>query len=412
MGLELVRWLAGTWLLWRIRHCGADTDDPSRPLDLAGRTELDERGRGVTVVIPARDEDDNLPRLLASLAAQDPPPAEVIVVDDDSGDATAEVARAAGATVVAAGPLPAGWTGKAWACARGTEAAGALPSSPAESITASPGKARSVPVFPGDDPRSATPVPAAILVFLDADTVVAPGGLCRILDEHARRGGLVSVQPFHVMERPYEALSAFFNLVSMMGVGAFTPRRHARPTGAFGPCLVCSTADYATAGGHAHPDVRRRVVEDVALAQRFAGAGLPVSVLGGRGTISFRMYPGGIRQLVEGWTKNFATGATSTRPLTFVLISLWLSGCISAAWSLPAPAPAAVYLAYAGQLAWMLRRIGRFGWWPALLYPVPLAFFLVVFARSLVLTHLRGEVRWRGRTISTRSSRPTTGFRS
>lgn len=356
LALEAIRWGAGTWLLWRIVTCLG--------------TEV-ETG-GATVVVPARNEERNLPRLLASLADHDPPPAQVIVVDDGSEDATAEVAGRCGATVVAAGALPAGWTGKAWACARGAEAAGS---------------------------------DATALVFLDADTVVAPGGLSRILSEHGRRGGLVSVQPFHVTERPYEALSVFFNLVSMMGVGAFAPRRRARPTGAFGPCLACSPADYVSAGGHGHPDVRGRVVEDVALARRFTDAGLPVSVLGGRGTIAFRMYPQGLSQLVEGWTKNFAAGAASTRPATFVLISLWLSGCISAAWSLPAPVAAAVYLAYAAQLAWMLRRIGRFGWWPAVLYPIPLAFFVVVFARSLVLTHLRGEVRWRGRTISTRPTR-------
>lgn len=358
LALEAARWGAGTWLLWRIGTCAGTVGTDSV---------------GATVVVPVRNEEQNLPRLLASLAAHDPPAAQVIVVDDDSTDATAEVARRGGATVVPAGPLPPGWTGKSWACATGAEAAGDA---------------------------------AAALVFLDADTVVEPGGLSCILGEHRRRGGLVSVQPFHAVQRPYESLSAFFNIVSMMGVGAFTPGRQSPPTGAFGPCLVCSTADYLSTGGHSHPDVRSRVVEDVALAQRFTGAGLPVSVLGGRGTIAFRMYPQGLRQLVEGWTKNFATGAGSTRPATFVLISLWLSGCISAAWSLAAPAAAGVYLAYVAQLAWMLRRIGRFGWWPALLYPVPLVFFLMVFARSLVLTHLRGEVRWRGRTISTRSPRP------
>lgn len=357
LALEAARWGAGTLLLWRIGTCATTVG-----AELAG----------ATVVVPARNEEGNLPRLLASLAAQDPPVALVIVVDDDSADATAEVARGAGATVLPAGPLPPGWTGKAWACAIGADAAGAG---------------------------------GGTLVFLDADTFVEPAGLSCILGEHRRRGGLVSVQPFHATARPYEGMSAFFNIVSMMGVGAFTPGRRSPPTGAFGPCLVCSKADYATAGGHAHPDVRGRVVEDVALARRFTGAGLPVSVLGGRGTISFRMYPQGLRQLVEGWTKNFATGAASTRPAAFVLISLWLSGCMSAAWWLPTPAAAAAYLAYAAQLAWMLRRIGRFGWWPALLYPIFLVFFLVVFARSLVLTHLRGEVRWRGRTISTRSHR-------
>lgn len=374
LALEALRWGAGTWLLWRVGTCTA----------AAGAGDADRAG-GAMVLVPARDEEDNLPRLLGSLAAQDPPAAEVIVVDDGSADATAAVARRAGARVMTAGPLPAGWTGKSRACAKGAEAAGAHM-----------GAIRS-------DMRAGSRGSAAggTLVFLDADTWLAPGGLSRLLAEHDRRGGLLSLQPFHVTERPYETLSAFFNLVSMMGVGAFTPRR-AVPTGAFGPCLVCSVTDYAAAGGHGHPEVRGRVVEDVALARRFTAAGLPVTVLGGRGTIAFRMYPRGLGQLVEGWTKNFAGGAASTRPATFVLVSLWLSGCISAAWSLPAPAAAGVYLAYAGQLAWMLRRIGRFGWRPALLYPVALAFFLAVFARSLVLTHLRGEVRWRGRTVSTR----------
>lgn len=342
------------------------------------------------MVIPARDEEANLPLLLASLAGQDPPADDIIVVDDHSGDATAEVARRAGARVIAAGALPAGWTGKSWACATGVEAAGTgdLRAMRCDMRTGSRGKSST-----------------GTLVFLDADTVFTPGGLSRIVGEHRRRGGLVSVQPFHATERPYESLSAFFNLVSMMGVGTFTPRRQARPTGAFGPCLVCTAGDYAAAGGHAHRDVRGRVVEDVALAQRFTGQGLPVTVLGGRGTIDFRMYSDGLGQLIEGWTKNFASGASSTRPLTFALISLWLSGCISATWSLPAPAAVAVYLAYVGQLTWMLRRIGRYGWWATPLYPVVLVFFLAVFARSLVLTHLRGEVRWRGRTISTRPVR-------
>lgn len=354
------------WLLWRVPPCGAGKS--------AGRgADGGAAPPAGAVVIPARNEAANLPRLLGSLSAQDPPPGAVIVVDDHSEDDTAAVARSAGATVVVAGSLPPGWTGKSWACTAGATAANA---------------AR-----------------ADILVFLDADTVLAPGGLSRLVGEHGRRGGLVSVQPFHATERPYEALSAFFNLVSMMGVGAFTPRRQPRPTGAFGPCLVCTPPDYALTGGHAHDDVRGQVVEDVALAHRFTEQGLPVTVLGGRGTIDFRMYPDGVRQLVEGWTKNFASGASTARPLTFALISLWLSGCISATWSLPAPAAAAVYLAYVAQLAWMLARIGRFGWWPAPLYPLLLVFFLGVFARSIVLTKLRGEVRWRGRTISTRAAR-------
>ncbi|MCA5892264.1 glycosyltransferase family 2 protein [Isoptericola sp. NEAU-Y5] len=54
----------------------------------------------VSVVVPARDDAAALHRCLALLAAQTLPPFEVVVVDNASTDATAAVARRAGATVV------------------------------------------------------------------------------------------------------------------------------------------------------------------------------------------------------------------------------------------------------------------------------------------------------------------------
>ncbi len=355
--VEAVAWVAGVLLLWRIPRCQAAKPPPDEGTG----------GGDVAVVIPARDEQAVLPRLLASLRAQQPPPAEVVVADDASGDATTAVARAGGATVVACGVLPDGWVGKAWACWTGARA------------TTSP-----------------------VLVFLDADCELEPGGLARLVDEHRRRGGLVSVQPDHRTERPHEALSAYFNVVSMMGVGAFTVLgQRLRPTGAFGPCLLSARASYLAVGGHRA--VRGAVVDDVALAARFTEAGLPVTCLGGRDTIRFRMYPGGAAQLAEGWTKNMATGAASSRPAVLVLAVAWVGGCIGAATAgLGAgagPAAPAVYAAYAAQLAWMLARIGRFPWWTAPLFPLPLAAFLALFACSLVRTHAWGRVTWRGRKV-------------
>ncbi len=54
----------------------------------------------VSVVIPARNEADNIARLLESLWAQSAPPAEVIVVDAGSTDDTARIAQRAGALVI------------------------------------------------------------------------------------------------------------------------------------------------------------------------------------------------------------------------------------------------------------------------------------------------------------------------
>ena len=75
------------------------------------------------MIIPARNEAHNLPRLLESLASQSVQPREVIVVDDGSTDDTAEIARRHGAEVLVSKPLPEGWRGKPWACHQGAEAA-------------------------------------------------------------------------------------------------------------------------------------------------------------------------------------------------------------------------------------------------------------------------------------------------
>ena len=365
----ILRWLCGGWLLWRV----APVVGRRRALDDPDLFEAERPP--CSIVIPARDEAGTLPTLLASLTAERRPDDEVIVVDDDSSDGTAAVAEAGGARVVAAPPLPAGWTGKNSASWTGAAAA-----------------------------------TNEVLVFLDADTELLPGGLDRLLGAHQRRGGLLSVQPFHAVRRAYEQLSAYFNVIAMMGIDAFTPLGDRRvPSGAFGPVLITGRADYDLVGGHA--SVADEILDDVALARRYTEAGVRVTCLGGRGTVRFRMYPDGLRHLLEGWTKNFAGGAVGTRKLTLVLIAAWVSLGIEAGWTLVAAlggggavglGPATViYVAVAAQLAWMLRRLGSFHPLTSVLFPVPLAFFLLVFARSMVDVYVRRRVTWKGRQLAT-----------
>ncbi len=57
----------------------------------------------------------------------------------------------------------------------------------------------------------------------------------------------------------------------------------------------------------------------------------------------------------------------------------------------------AVYLLCAAQVAWFGRRVGAFRWYAALLYPLPLVFFFVVFARSAMRSGKK--VTWKGREI-------------
>ena len=75
-------------------------------------------------VVPARNEADVVGRAIASLAKQQyGGEFHIVLVDDHSDDGTAAAARAAAPagtlTVIAADPLPPGWTGKLWAVEAG-----------------------------------------------------------------------------------------------------------------------------------------------------------------------------------------------------------------------------------------------------------------------------------------------------
>lgn len=348
----------------------------------------------VSVVVPARDEEQTLPALLKSVAAQGSAVHEVVVVDDASRDATAAVAQAGGARVVPAGTPPPGWTGKAWACHVGVGAT------------------------TGD-----------LLLLLDADTVLEPGALAGLLAAHARHGGLVSVQPHHDVVRPYEQLSAYFNVVALMASAAFT-RRAAReqPTHApmaFGPCLLTSRDDYERAGGH--EAVRGEILDDAALAAAYHRVGLPVWCAVGGAAVRMRSYPGGLGQLVAGWTKNIASGASDAAPAATAATVAWISAhhavavgallsllvaVVGRGSSVVAGSPAlwtVAYVAVALQLRWVLGRAGSFRWWAWALFPVPLLAFDLVFARSLALTAVRRSVSWRGREVSLADHRSGEG---
>jgi hopene-associated glycosyltransferase HpnB len=74
----------------------------------------------LAVIVPARNESENIRQSINSLLAQDYPGAlSIILVDDESTDSTAEIASSLGAgdglTILPGAPLPPGWSGKLWA---------------------------------------------------------------------------------------------------------------------------------------------------------------------------------------------------------------------------------------------------------------------------------------------------------
>lgn len=358
----VARWLLG-WVLFKVPGLPRPTPDEDAPID--------ER---ISVVIPARNEAASLPTLLDALAAQTRLADELVVVDDHSTDDTAAIARSRGAHVISSPDLPQGWTGKSWAIWNGVAAS------------------------TGD-----------VLVFLDADTRPGPEFLHRILVEQRRSGGIVSVQPYHRMTHAWERLAALFNLLAVLGGGlGRDPKR--RGVG-FGPAMATSRADYLAVGGH--ESIRAAVIEDQALATRYADEGLATEAFAGRNDVEFRMYPHGVASIVEGFAKNFASGAGGLPVLRLVALVIWVSGLIGTSasltwqlawWPVNGHAPTLVailgYIAFAIQFAVMLRPVGNFGLIAAVM-PIPVVFFLVVFCYSMV-GYARGYVVWKGRRVEVR----------
>lgn len=342
---------AGILLLWRVPLCPGD----GLP-------------RSISIVIPARNEERNLPRLLESAQQLDGPPSEIVVIDDDSTDATASIASQYGARVIPSLPLPEGWTGKTWACTQGAEAA-----------------------------RSPW------LLYLDADTYFEPSGFkkfaaCgnRTSDENC----VISLLPYHVTKDLYEQVSVFFNLLMAFGAGGFGTVGKGR---LFGQCLLISRDLYARSGGHG--GVRKSILENFALAENIKTAGGTCMRFGGRGVLNIRMFPDGLAQLCESWTKAFADGAAASEPTILWLAIFWLT-TLCADFLLVVFAPGAVrvasavlYSLFVIQVAWLARQIGNYRLLTCLLYPLPLIFFFVIFALSLYRRVFKRKVMWRGRSL-------------
>ncbi|MEM7396919.1 MAG: glycosyltransferase, partial [Verrucomicrobiota bacterium] len=317
------------------------------------------------LIIPARDEEKNLARLFTSINELSIQPSEIIVVDDHSTDRTADVARAAGATVHPAPPLPAGWRGKTWACWHGAQKA-----------------------------------TGNTLLFLDADTLLQPQAIQRIQQAYEGRK-VLSLGPWHAVEQPYEQLSAVFNLMMFMGMGSFSLFGSPDdPRGLFGPFLLIDRDVYFDVGGH--EAVRGEILEHMTLCQRLRERNIPMRCLGGRDTVHFRMYPDGFSSLVEGWTKAFAAGASKTEPMTLMLTVAWMTGGMLAfIFTLLDPIYLITYGAYVISFYRMLGPIGRFSIWSCIFYPGLLVAFFIIFGRSALRRRRGDSVTWKGRTIDT-----------
>ena len=333
----------------------------------------------VSVIIAARNEEEDLPACLDDLLHQDLRARggrmEVLVVDGGSTDRTAEVARAhpLGPRVIPEPPLPPGWVGKNWACHTGSR------------------EAR------GD-----------ALLFLDADVRLAPEAVRVALARLESTGAdLLTLAARVVMEGFWErvVLPLYTQFVLTYFRSPHVNDDGSERAMANGQFMLFSRAGYEKVGGHAA--VRGDILEDVRLAQEVKRRGGRIRLYWAPDLLTTRMYRNR-KELREGLLKNlhgtrFSLGrqvgfaaailAFFLSPFVLAGLGVWEGNWI---WVAVAGFLIAVTLAKQAGFQRALRAPLRY----ALTYPLGCLFYLDLLARSIHRGTTDRQVTWKGRTYA------------
>ena len=315
---------------------------------------------GLSVLIPARNEEANLRACLDSILGQGITVDEVLVYDDHSTDGTAAVALSTGdarVRVLTPVPLPAGWFGKTFACAQLSAAAG-----------------------------------NRWLLFLDADARLEPEACARMLSEVQRRNlTFLSCWPrFEMFSGAERLLMPMLNFVVFsIFPGPLSLFRKEPSLGlAHGACMMMERAAYVRVGGH--NAVRGEIFEDTRMAQIWRAAGERGLCLDGAGVVHVRMYATA-SEIWSGFSKNFYLAFR--HPINFWLFLL----LHFAVFLLP-------FLGFSWQAAlvvWATRavlalRFGQ-GWLSVLAHPFAEVVVLAMGVESWRIARSREGVSWKGR---------------
>ena len=341
----------------------------------------------LTVIVPARNEEDCLGACLESLVLQSDEVFklgrdwELLVVDDHSTDRTVEIARSIpGVTVTPANKLEKGWTGKAnaiWTAAR---------------------RAR-----------------GRWMLFTDADTVHEPGNLRRAIHEAARhKAGMLSFSPRQIVSG--FAQRTLMPLIFCELALAYPPAKVSDPNqrvaAANGQFLLVEREAYRRLGGHA--SVADKVLEDVELALLAKRRKIGLRFRYADDAVSTRMYRS-TSSMLEGWTKNLALLFNNSLALAlwraldialliglpWLAIELWNAHFtarslewLGAGWVL--------ILLWLRNLVRFYARVAKsnFQFMNCALSPLGLPLFVVLLYRSWFQHKVFKQVSWKGRTYT------------
>ncbi len=323
----------------------------------------------ISVLIPARDEERNIPNLLSDLVSIPYRNLQILIYNDESTDHTADIVgeyawRDPRISLLPGKPLPAHWTGKNHAChqlALGAE--------------------------------------GEYYLFLDADVRIR-GNLIRHAVSRVIKDSLalLSIFPVQIMENPGAKISVpLMNWILLSLLPMPLIRRSRRPSlaAANGQFMLFPAVIYKEF--MFHETFREHKVEDMAIIRLLKKRGQNVETYLGGSDISCRMYDC-LGQAIEGFTKNIFLFFGDSVVLT-ILYALLIT---LAPFFIIVYLPVYAWIIYALLIILMRINISAASRQPVfqnLLYLVPQQMVFLFIIGKALYNRLSRKLIWKGRNV-------------
>ena len=338
----------------------------------------------VSVLIPARNEALRIGPLIDSVLSSEGICCEICVLDDESQDGTDSIVlnysrEHANVRLIRGIPVPAGWSGKQFACWQLAQHAS-----------------------------------FAELVFLDADVALTPDALLRAVRMRQQAGvDLLSGFPHQRVGTIGEQLLIPLIHLILLCFLPFGLMRWTRMTSAAAGCgqfFITTKHAYELSGGHS--SIRQSLHDGIMLPRAFRRSGLMTDLFDASDLASCRMYTS-FAETWSGLLKNAGEGFAKM-PLLVVMTALMLLAFVSpvlclmavaAGWissTLVIPIGTSCVLSYLPRIVccWRFDR----AWLACLLNPVAIMLFLLIQWTSLLRKRLGKSVQWRQRSYEIATS--------
>ena len=249
----------------------------------------------VSILIPARNEVENIKRCLRSLLKQDYPNIEILVLDDNSNDSTSlSVKQMADKDdrikLITGKPLKRGWMGKCYACWQLSKYA--------------KGK---------------------YLIFTDADTLHFENSISSAIGCLTGNNlDALSVIPRQIMVTLHERLVVtwvHFGILSLLPLFLITKSKNPLFCTANGQFLLFKREVYRKIGGH--KSVKAKILEDIHISKMVKKHGYKFMIFDGSRNIYCRMYRN-FHELIRGFSK-FMFAAFDFKLFTMIIVILLIS---------------------------------------------------------------------------------------